>query len=587
MYKGLYKNIDLKVYGLEKQVEYDWLVKPGGNPADIRFKYETAKGSRIDTQGNLLVDTGFGELMHKKPYAYQESEAAGAGISSAQGREHKTVEAVFKKIGKNTYGFEVGEYDTRRELVIDPVVMAYSTYIGATDFDHGCSVAVDAAGYVYVTGCAMGADFPLLDAYQGLHGGEFDAYLLKLDTGKSGAAGLMYSTYLGGTGWDYGLHLAADDLGNVYIAGNTDSADFPLRNEFQTIQSGMDVFVVKLDTTTSGDASLLYSTILGGEDEDWPAGIALDAGGNVYVGGQTMSSNYPVLNQFQGYQAGLDGFITRLNPSLSGAASLIYSTYFGGSAGDGITDIALDENGITYVAGMTNSTDFSTLNQYQGRQGEIDAFVSKIDTNIAGASGLLYSTYLGGALNDKAKGIVVRDDENVHVVGYTRSTDFPQLNPLQGLQGGDDCWFAGLDTTTSEADCLLYSTYFGGNDRDWPNVAVVDDAGCIHVAGYSFSEDFPVLNELTGSRGFVLKYQPVPGEQPRLIYSSLFDGGSSASCLDIAVDGEGNIYAIGSVSGDNHPTINPFQSNQDDYDGFLTKLYFSDGGGYYYVHGSS
>ena len=163
LYKGLYKNIELKVYGVEKQIEYDWIVKPGGNPGDIRFEYKNVKGTRIDKDGNLLIETDFGELMHKSPVSYQEigraqgarrraqSEVVGAGLRACP-KERRDVNVTFKKIGKNTYGFEVSEYDKSQELIIDPVVLVYSTYLGGSDEDWGMGIAVDNNGYAYVTG---------------------------------------------------------------------------------------------------------------------------------------------------------------------------------------------------------------------------------------------------------------------------------------------------------------------------------------------------------------------------------------------------------------------------------------------------
>jgi hypothetical protein len=168
LYKNLYKNIDLKVYGIEKQIEYDWIVKPGGNPGDIRFEYKNVKGTRIDNEGNLLIETDFGVLIHKKPVAYQKvKEHAGveAGLGTSL-NERKDVNVRFKKIRKNIYGFEVGEYDKLYELIIDPVVLAYSTYLGGRGHDFGYGIAVDSSGGVFVTGYTGGTNFPVLNQYQ-------------------------------------------------------------------------------------------------------------------------------------------------------------------------------------------------------------------------------------------------------------------------------------------------------------------------------------------------------------------------------------------------------------------------------------
>jgi hypothetical protein len=294
LYKNLYKNIDLKVYGLEKQIEYDWIVKTGGDPRNIKFEYKNVKGTRIDEEGNLLIETDFGELMHKKPVSYQEIDM-----------ERKAIDVKFKKIAENTYGFEAGAYDRGRDLIIDPVVLAYSTYLGGGSHELGQGIAVDGSGNAYVTGYTVSTDFPTRNQFQGKQG-NYDAFITKLDPSRSGAASLLYSTYLGGRSTDYGYGIAVDGSGYAYVTGWTVSTDFPTRNQYQAFQRGWDVFFTKLDTTQSGASSLLYSTYLGGRFSDYGWGIAVDAGGNAYVTGYTASTNFPTRNQYQGDQGGWD-----------------------------------------------------------------------------------------------------------------------------------------------------------------------------------------------------------------------------------------------------------------------------------------
>jgi hypothetical protein len=389
LYKNLYNNIDLKVYGIEKQVEYDWIVRPGGNPEDIRFHLKNIKSISIDREGNLLIESSLGKEKHKKPAAFQMIKNKKVKIKSQ-----------FKRIGKgkNIYGFFIGTYDKNHELIIDPVYLSYSTYLGGSSEDRAYDIAVDSGGnYVYVTGVTWSANFPTLNQYQG-NQSSTDAFITKIDTSQSGSSSLLYSSYLGGNGTDTGWGIAADSSGIAYITGTTGSSDFPTLNQYQSNQSQDDVFVTKIDTTQSGSSSLLYSTYLGGNSYDQGYGIAIDSSSNAYVSGTTNSTDFPTLNQYQTDQSYTDIFVTKLDTTQSGSSCLVYSTYLGGSYYDFGNGIALDSSGYVYVIGETWSSNFPLLNQYQGYQGMTDAVISKLDTSQSGSSSLLYSTYLGGAV---------------------------------------------------------------------------------------------------------------------------------------------------------------------------------------------
>ncbi|MBN2135138.1 MAG: SBBP repeat-containing protein, partial [Acidobacteria bacterium] len=188
-YENLYSGIDLKVYGIEKQIEYDWFVHRGADPADINFKYENVKSIEVSSDGNLIISTNFGSLIHKKPVSYQVID----------GRKiYVTVD--FKKLGDNSYGFTVPEYNTEYDLVIDPLILEYSTYLGGSGNDEGYGIAVDSSGAAYITGYTDSSDFPTLNRYQGYQGID-DAFVTKL---SSNGSSLEYSTYLGGSDTDEG-----------------------------------------------------------------------------------------------------------------------------------------------------------------------------------------------------------------------------------------------------------------------------------------------------------------------------------------------------------------------------------------------
>ncbi|MBN2135660.1 MAG: SBBP repeat-containing protein [Acidobacteria bacterium] len=320
-YESIYNGIDLRVYGIEKQIEYDWIVHPGADPAYIRFKYENVKSIEIDSEGDLVIDTDFGSLIHKKPVSYQIING-----------EKVSIKADFKKLGDNSYGFTVPEYNTEYAVVIDPLILEYSTYLGGNDEDSGNGIAVDSEGAAYITGNTSSSDFPTLNQYQAYQGGT-DVFITKLSsTGNS----LIYSTYLGGSADDYGYGIAVDSEDAAYVTGSTSSSDFPTLNQYQAFQGGTDVFVTKLSSTGN---SLIYSTCLGGGSWDEGHGIAVDSRGAAYITGNTNSTDFPTVNQYQTDQGNYDIFITKFqweDPN-SAPVAVIDADSFGGVASVTIT----------------------------------------------------------------------------------------------------------------------------------------------------------------------------------------------------------------------------------------------------------
>ncbi|HWT03643.1 MAG TPA: SBBP repeat-containing protein [Pyrinomonadaceae bacterium] len=269
--------------------------------------------------------------------------------------------------------------------------LAYSTYLhGAADGEEYASdiVAAGPPGVVYVAGTGCSPDFPQLNPAQP-HGGLLDSFITKLDTNRSGAASLLYSTCLGGEGYDWANSIAADADGNVYVAGSTRGPGFPTKNQYQ-IHTGDNFnyngFVLKLDTNRSGPSALRYSTYLGGSGRDSALGVAVDSSGNIYVTGSTNSPDFPTKNQYLTDRRGADAFVAKFNPRLSGEASLVYSTYLGGRRADEGSAIAVDSAGGVYVAGTTSSPDLPRKNQSQGYQGDSDVFLMKFVDSV-GISG--------------------------------------------------------------------------------------------------------------------------------------------------------------------------------------------------------
>jgi uncharacterized repeat protein (TIGR01451 family) len=397
---------------------------------------------------------------------------------------------------------------------------------------------------------------------------------------------LVYSTYLGGSDSDWGECIAVDRVGNAYVTGPTQSTNFATQNPYQGAHGGgtYDAFVTKIDTTQSGATSLIYSTYLGGSDDDWGYGIAVDGVGNAYVTGRTISStDFPTTtNAYQGTyggdgQWGGDGFITKLNAA---GNTLLYSTYLGGSADDYSEAIAVDGAGNAHVTGQTYA-DFPTQNPYQGDQAGCDAFVAKIDTTQSGIASFIYSTYLGGSWGDYGVDIAVDGNGNAYVTGWTVSPDFPTTNAYQGAYGGGD-WDAFVTKLNAAGSSLLYSTYLGGSDDDRGYGIAVDGAGNAYVAGRILSTDFPTTTTAyqgvcgscpTSHDASATKIDTTQSGNASLIYSTYLGGSDGEAGEGIAVDGDGNAYVVGVTSSTDFPNQNPYQGTYaGGRDAFVTRL---------------
>jgi hypothetical protein len=475
------------------------------------------------------------------------------------------------RIGEDrTVTFEVGDYEPRAALVIDPV-LAYSTYLGGSSAEEAAAIAVDAAGQAYVVGHSSSADFPTTaGALQPNYAGVRDAVVSKLSPlGDS----LLYSTFIGGSNDDAGLAVAIDAAGNAYIAGQTASSNFPTTaGAFQTTHQGgeNDGFVLKLSAL--GNA-LLYSTYLGGSANDncGNNSIAIDSAGNAYVTGFTESSNFPTtLGAFQTAKAGqADAFVSKLNPL---GTSLIYSTFIGGAARDYGVSLGLDSSGSATIAGVTKSVNFPTQSAFQSAfgGGSTDGFVAKLNPL---GSALVYSTYLGGSAEDNGVGIALDPAGNAYAVFETYSTDLTTVSPFQPSNAGQlDAFIAKINPLGGR----VYATYLGGS-RDDDGVAIaVDAAGDAHVTGTTFSTDFPTLDAFQATRAgvqdvFVTKFAPTGSA---LFFSTYLGGDLQELGNTIAVSATADIYIAGYTRSTDFPvTLGAFQTTFGGIqDGFAAKI---------------
>jgi hypothetical protein len=368
--------------------------------------------------------------------------------------------------------------------------IVYSTFLGGSGAEHGNSIAVDGAGNVYVTGNTTSTTFPGVNgsSIQPAPGGGVDAFLTKINA--TGTA-IVFSTFLGGGGDDSGNGVAVDGAGNVIVMGNTTSTTFPGVNG-SSIQpangGGVDLFVAKINPAGT---AIVYSTFLGGSGDEIGRGLAVDAGGNAYLTGQTTSATFPGVSGSSlqpGSGGGFDAFVIKINP---GGTAIVYSTFLGGSGTDVGHGIAVDAAGNAYVTGQTSSAAFPgvTVRSLQGNNGGgFDAFVTMIDSE---GAGIVYSTFLGGIGDDAGLGIAVDDAGNAYVTGFTTSTNFPGVGAgsLQAENAGSSDAFVTAIGPGGAA--FVYSTYLGGSRDDAGFGIALDGTGSAYVAGATNSASFP------------------------------------------------------------------------------------------------
>lgn len=542
-YKNVYPGIDVVYYGNQDRLEYDFVVAPGADPGLIRLDFEGARHIEVEPAGGLVLETGVGSVHQRPPTVYQ--------IVHGVRRE---VLGHYVLNGKSEAAFALDAYDRQAPLIIDPV-LEFSSYFGDINDDRGTGIAVDKDGYAYVVGWSESPEDKNKKAfvlkidpsgkelvYGTLLGGSGDdyGYGIALDaagnacvTGRTSSKNfpigngflndttrissgfvaklngsgdaLMYSSYLDS---EEAAAIAVDEAGIMYVTG-TARQDSPITaNALQKIHGGSDdAFVMKIDPAAQGTDSLLYSTYLGGSLADSGAGIALDKDGNIYVTGKTVSPDFPVANALQSrYHDGPDAFVAKINRE---GSAFFYSTYLGTDHWDAGNGIAVDTSGNAYVIGLTNSKVFPTTpGAYQRENGGgfcdvnisalrdcFDAFVAKLNPN---GSALLYSTLLGGQLDQDGRAIAVDAAGNAYVTGKIWG---PNLLPMSKLN--------------APGSALIFSV-FDKNARG--NSIALDRAGNVWVTGET-RDPFPLERPLQGEFGggfndaFIVKLSQTPEEQ--------------------------------------------------------------------------
>jgi len=574
VYRDLWDGVDLVYSGTVNRLKYEFVVRPGADPAHIRLAYRGATVS-VNEWGQLEVNTPVGGFQDDAPVAYQEVGGQRAPVNVAYALEDA---APLVADEPRSYGFRLGAYDPSLPLVIDPVVLVYCGYIGGSSNEGGYGITVDTVGNAYVTGWTLSshATFPVAVGPDLTYNGLGDAFVAKV---KADGTGLVYAGYIGGNDGEEGYGIAVDTTGNAYVTGVTCStqATFPvIVGPDLTFNGFCDAFVAKVKADGTG---LVYAGYIGGNESDEGWGVAVDTAGTAYVTGKTSSTEatFPVTVgpdlTFNGFR---DAFVAKV---IADGTGLAYAGYIGGSGNEYGYGIAVHSSGTAYVTGETSSTEATfpvTVGPDLSHNGGNDAFVAKVK---ADGTGLVYAGYIGGDGSDLGYGIVVDSVGNAYVTGITDSTEatFPNIvGPDLTHNGGNDAFVAKVK---SDGTGLVYAGYIGGNGWDRGVGIAVDAAGNAYITGRTQSTEatFPVMvgPDLThngGDDAFVAK---VKSDGTGLVYAGYIGGSGDDTGYGIAVDSAGNAYVTGdtrSTQATFSVTVGPDLTHNGGMDAFVAKV---------------
>lgn len=560
-YKNIYNNINLSYYFKNELLEYDFILYPGANVNDIKLRFDGVNSISVDENNNLLVQTPWGLHIENAPYAYQ-----------VVGGIKQRVDVQYALIDRNTFGFKItGDYDKNNTLVIDPVILDWSTYVGGS-VGTQCIIndmVVDALGFVYATGFCQ-TSFPVTVGIY--NGGIYDGFVVKMQPNGSG---IVWAAYIGGSANDVCNGIAVNSAGEVFVCGTTSSNNFPLTAgavdntfTFSMPYNSSDAFVLKLNVAGT---AIVYSTFLGGQDAGEGAQcIELSGTNEVVVGGDTRSPDFPVTAgafDTKCFFAKMDGFISRININPTGGAinpaNLLYSTCIGGDSGnESVRDIKFG-NGHIYFTGITfqplpAAADFPITsgaldNTYNADNLMCDGYVSRINPAGMGNSDLVYSTYIGAPATwmgiqqqTMSSGIALSsiNPDVVYVTGQA-GWGFPTTAVSPGYSGGQGDVFVmklrmNNNNTAPDITDLLAGRYMGGSAQDSGFDIAVDSDEEIFVTGKG-QIDFPITcgavqTSQSNSDVFVAKLD----NNLNILYSTYLGG----TAFDFYGAGEGQSIAL-------------------------------------------
>ena len=552
----VYPGIDVVYYVTGRQLEFDFVVAPGADPAQIAMRLEGGSAPALTSEGDLRLQAAGVDVLQHRPVAFQ--------VKNGQ-RETVDVRYVLDDGGR--IRLQLGAYDPKRELVIDPI-FSFSGYFGGgtAEVIHGVAAAPD--GTFWITGTArsvidLGSDFP---PYQSELKGQADAFLAQIEQTGPNDYRVKHFSYIGGTDDDEALAVAVGANGRACITGWSLSFNFPLAgNSYQTnrVDGGdRDAFVTCYDATQGGEFNLTYSSYFGRGQRDQGQAIAVDSQGRVVIGGPTFSGDLPEIAGRAPLQpsnrGGVDGFIAMFDPNQGSAqATLIMATFFGGDGSDTIDGIAILPNGNIVVAGGTSSTDLPIAGTpYRSqRWGLGDGYLAVVNPLASGFEQLVYSTYFGGNGLDRITSMQPDAEGSIWVTGFTQSTEFP-VTPsawATNLSGSTDGFIAKLDLGATGDNFVKYASYFGAGGTDIPYAITVLSPVRAAIAGYSNSSDYPSFGVVGApvppvprlTEMFVAGFDISKPGTGSLDWSLLFGGAKTDVATGLASQPDGRILLVG------------------------------------------
>lgn len=569
MYKALhlqqvYPGINLELKINARNMEKIFSIAPGAEVSQIALGMEKIQSLECDESGQLKLQTEQGTLKFSAPLAFQYING-----------KKIPVDVKYKILSGTSYGFQVGNYDPGHELIIDPLLS--STFAGGSSNDYGMSLTGDINGNIFVTGYTWSSDYPVSSgAYdEDYNGGDYDVFVSKFDSTLNS---LLASTYIGGSDYDMGDAIYADNTGNIYLTGRAQSTDFPTTaGVYSPSHNGgeTDVFVAIFSNDLS---SLQASTYIGGSQKEQATDIHFDETDAVFICGYTKSPDYPTTAGVHDaiYSGGGNnsGFVSRLNANLS---SLDASSYLDGSNDDEPHAMAFDINGDLLITGFTESSNFPiTPGAFdQTQNSNKDAFIARINKSL---TNLMHSTFFGAGYYDEADDIITDNFHNIYIVGHTASNDYPTTSGAytEEFQGAVDAFVAKF---SDDLSTLFHSTFIGGSNWDYGNCIRMDNDHHLFISGTTYSSSFPTAgwaydNTFNGSVDvFVSKMDTALNA----LEASTFIGGSDYDIVKgIYIDPFGQIYLTGYTNSEDYPT-SPGAYDDDlngtfSRDAFLTKF---------------